>query len=358
MYKSLVRPLLFRIDPEKVHHFVVGAVKLLDKVPGITPAMMHYTSFRDPSGGVVIGGLHFPGRVGLAAGFDKNAEFYNEFAMFGFSFIEIGTVTPLPQPGNSKPRLFRLKQDQALINRMGFNNKGVEEAVKRLKGRYKRVIIGGNIGKNTLTPNENAAQDYAACFDALFDHVDYFTINVSCPNIAGMEKLQDHNSLRAIVDAVMTERRKKSAYKPVFLKISPDLTFSQIDEVISMYAEVGLDGIIATNTTTDRNCLSSPAEMVSIYGPGGLSGKPLFKRSLEIISYICKQSSGSIPVIGVGGIMNEDDAIDMIRAGARLLQIYTGFIYEGPFIVRKINKALKEFLQPFPATACGIHSTS
>ncbi len=355
MYKSLLRPLLFRIDPEKVHHMVVSAVKVLDKIPGVANAMTRFTSFPDPTGGVTIGGLHFPGRVGLAAGFDKNGDFFNEFSMFGFSFIEIGTVTPLPQKGNPKPRLFRLKNDMALINRMGFNNNGVAEAVKKLDGKHKKVIIGGNIGKNTLTPNEHAPVDYAACFDALYEHVDYFTINVSCPNIAGMEKLQDHNSLRSIVDAVMRIRLKKSPYKPVFLKISPDLTFSQLDEVISMYAEAGLDGIIATNTTTDRNCLSTPAEKVNAFGSGGLSGKPLTSRTVEMISYICKQSGGTIPVIGVGGIMNENDAIDMIRAGARLLQVYTGFIYEGPFLVKRINRALKEYFQPFPATAGGIH---
>jgi dihydroorotate dehydrogenase len=327
---------------------VVLAVKFFDKIPGIRRAMIRFTNKPDPSGGVTIAGLHFPNRVGLAAGFDKNAEFFNEFSMFGFSFIEIGTVTPKPQPGNTKPRLFRLKNDNALINRMGFNNKGLEHAVIRLKNRDSRVIIGGNIGKNTATTNENAAADYAACFEGLYDAVDYFAINVSCPNIAGMEKLQDKDSLREILLSVMKIRAQKQVSKPVFLKISPDLTFRQIDEVIALYAEVGLDGLIATNTTTDRNCLSEKADHL---GPGGLSGKPLTARSVEIISYICKQSDGAIPVIGVGGIMNRDDAVAMIRAGARLLQVYTGFIYEGPFLVRDINIALKEYFQAFPAGA-------
>jgi dihydroorotate dehydrogenase len=308
--------------------------------------MTRFTNKQDPSGGITIAGLHFTNRVGLAAGFDKNAEFFNEFSMFGFSFIEIGTVTPKPQPGNPKPRLFRLKNENALINRMGFNNKGLEHAVSQLKNRNRKVIIGGNIGKNTATANENAAADYAACFDGLYDSVDYFAINVSCPNIAGMEKLQDQDSLREILLSVMKIRAQKPVNKPVFLKISPDLTFSQIDEVISLYNEVGLDGIIATNTTTDRKCL---AENADHYGNGGLSGKPLASRSVEIVSYICKQSDGMIPVIGVGGIMSKDDALSMIRAGARLLQVYTGFIYEGPFLVRDINRALEEYFQAFPA---------
>jgi dihydroorotate dehydrogenase len=346
MYKSVLRPILFLIDPERVHHLVVGTVRFLDKIPGVRNAMIRITNKPDPSGGVTIAGLHFPNRVGLAAGFDKNAEFFNEFSMFGFSFIEIGTVTPKPQPGNKKPRLFRLKSENALINRMGFNNKGLENAVNQLRKRNSNIIIGGNIGKNTATLNENAAEDYAACFDGLYDSVDYFAINVSCPNIAGMEKLQDHDSLRDILLSVMKIRAQKPLRKPVFLKISPDLTFRQIDEVIDLYTETGLDGIIATNTTTDRNCL---AENADHYGPGGLSGKPLAARSAEIVSYICKHSDGAIPVIGVGGIMNRDDALSMIRAGAQLLQVYTGFIYEGPFLVRHINIALKEYFQAVPA---------
>jgi dihydroorotate dehydrogenase len=346
MYKTVLRPILFRIDPERVHHMVVLAVKFLDKIPGIRRAMIGFTNKPDPSGGITIAGLHFPNRVGLAAGFDKNAEFFNEFSMFGFSFIEIGTITPQPQPGNTKPRLFRLKNDNALINRMGFNNKGLAHAVRQLGKRNSHLIIGGNIGKNTATKNENAAADYAACFEGLYDSVDYFAINVSCPNIAGMEKLQDQDSLRDILTAVMKIRAQKAISKPVFLKISPDLTYKQVDEVLELYAEVGLDGIIATNTTTDRKCLSEKADN---YGPGGLSGKPLATRSVEIVSYICKQSGGVIPVIGVGGIMSKDDAIAMIRAGAKLLQVYTGFIYEGPFLVRDINIALKEYFQGFPA---------
>lgn len=346
MYKSVLRPILFRIDPERVHHMVVLAVKFLDKIPGARRALIKFTNKPDPSGGVTIAGLHFPNRVGLAAGFDKNAEFYDEFSMFGFSFIEIGTVTPKAQPGNTKPRLFRLKNDNALINRMGFNNKGLDHAVNRLRNRNSRVIVGGNIGKNTATANENAPADYAACFEGLYESVDYFAINVSCPNIAGMEKLQDKDSLREILLSVMKIRALKPVIKPVFLKISPDLTYKQIDEIIELYAEVGLDGIIATNTTTDRNCLSQKSDQL---GPGGLSGKPLSTRSTEIVSYICKQSGGVIPVIGVGGIMNKTDALAMIRAGARLLQVYTGFIYEGPFLVRDINIALKEYFQAFPA---------
>jgi dihydroorotate dehydrogenase len=342
MYKSVIRPLLFRIDPERVHHMVVAAVKCIDKIPGIRNTLVRFTNKKDPTGGVTIAGLHFKNRIGLAAGFDKNAEFFNEFSMFGFSFVEIGTVTPLPQPGNVKPRLFRLKQDRALINRMGFNNKGVDEAVVRLKNRNSGLIIGGNIGKNTATPNELAARDYATCFEKLYESVDYFAVNVSCPNINGMEKLQDQDSLREILVSVINIRKKKTQYKPVFLKISPDLTFRQVDEVIELYHEVGLDGIIATNTTTDRKCISANPDQLERFGSGGLSGQPLKTRTIQIISYICKQSK-DIPVIGVGGIMSSDDAIEMIRAGACLLQMYTGFIYEGPFLVRKINLALQEY---------------
>jgi dihydroorotate dehydrogenase len=344
MYKAVLRPILFHIDPEKVHHLVVFLVRLLTAIPGIKKIIRNYLNYSHPLLKTSIAGLEFENKVGMAAGFDKNADFFNEFSIFGFSFIEIGTVTPLPQLGNPKPRLFRLVKDNALINRMGFNNKGIEHAVNRLNHRDKSIIVGGNIGKNTLTPNEKAVDDYEKCFIQLYDVVDYFSINVSCPNIKDLGKLQDQDSLRIILERIMKVRSGKPLYKPVFLKISPDLSFEHLDEIITLYHEVGLDGIIATNTTIGRNHLNTDVNIVNGIGLGGLSGDPLKKRSLEIVSYICKQSENLIPVIGVGGIMTAGDAIDMIKAGASLVQVYTGFIYDGPLIVRRINKAIKEFL--------------
>jgi dihydroorotate dehydrogenase len=340
MYKAIIRPLLFLLDPEKVHHLVVFMVKMLNCIPGLNYLLRNYLfgSVRTP--GVEVAGLKFKSRIGLAAGFDKNASFLDAFSMFGFSFIEIGTVTPKPQPGNPKPRLFRLPADRALVNRMGFNSKGVDVAVRNLQQCKRNVLIGGNIGKNTATPNELAARDYAETFEKLYGYVDYFAVNVSCPNISGLEKLQDKDSLREILNSLMKIRHSKGLYKPVFLKISPDLSNPHIDEILEIYREVGLDGIIAANTTTGRNGLATAAEKVNQIGNGGLSGKPLTNRTLEVIRYICKQPGKQIPVIGVGGIMSASDAVEMIRAGAVLIQLYTGFIYEGPFLVRNINKAM------------------
>ncbi|HEX2396132.1 MAG TPA: quinone-dependent dihydroorotate dehydrogenase, partial [Bacteroidales bacterium] len=253
-------------------------------------------------------------------------------------------VTPVSQPGNSKPRLFRLPKDKALINRMGFNNKGVDHAATNLAKKRKKIIIGGNIGKNTVTLNENAPEDYYRCFLRLYDLVDYFVVNISCPNIKDMDKLQDQDSLRGILDRLTLARREKRQYKPIFLKISPDLTYKRLDETITLYHETSLDGIIATNTTTDRTCLDGSNAILNRIGPGGLSGEPLKERALEVVRYICKQSNGKIPVIGVGGILNERDAVEMIKAGASLIQVYTGFIYNGPLIVRKMNKAIARYL--------------
>ncbi|MBN2813848.1 MAG: quinone-dependent dihydroorotate dehydrogenase [Bacteroidales bacterium] len=341
MYKQIIRPILFLINPETVHHLVVMLVRLIALIPGLPFLLRSHFTIRHPLLETRIGGLTFVNKVILAAGFDKNADFYRQFSIFGFAGIEVGTVTPLPQRGNPKPRSFRLPQDSALINRMGFNNKGVSHTVEKLTGpKPESLIIGGNIGKNTVTPNEKAADDYGFCFKKLYDHVDYLVINVSCPNIKDLDKLQDHESLREILDRVMLIRASKPFRKPVFLKISPDLSFEQIDEIIELYHAVGLDGIIATNTTTGRDNLLTPAQLVETIGQGGLSGAPLKNKSLDTIRYICKQSDNKIPVIGVGGIINAQDAIDMIEAGAVMLQVYTGFIYEGPFIVHKINKAL------------------
>jgi dihydroorotate dehydrogenase len=344
MYKAVIRPVLFLIDPEKVHHVVVFLIKLIAKIPGIHSFLTKSMTYRKPELKTVVAGLEFCNRVGLAAGFDKNADFYQECSMFGYAFMEIGTVTPLPQPGNPKPRLFRLPFDHALINRMGFNNKGVDYAVERLLKRNNNLIIGGNIGKNTITPNVKAAEDYLYCFRKLYDAVDYLVVNVSCPNIAGLEKLQDHDSLKEILDGIMAERAGKMIRKPVFLKISPDLSQKQIDETLELYHAAGLDGIIATNTTLQRTGLSSSTVKIDSIGKGGLSGKPLHKRVVEVISYICKQSGNSVPIIAAGGIMTPEDALEMIKAGASLVQVYTGFIYEGPCIVKRMNKAIYRYL--------------
>jgi dihydroorotate dehydrogenase len=345
MYKALIRPLFFLMDPEKAHHLVVFLVKIISSVPGVNSLLRRLLTYRHSMLKTTVAGLTFENKVGLAAGFDKNADFFNEFGAFGFSFIEIGTVTPVAQPGNARPRLFRLPKDNALINRMGFNNKGAAYAADKLKHRKQNIIIGGNIGKNTVTLNQNAFEDYLKCFTALYDRVDYFAVNVSCPNIKDLDKLQDTDSLRGILKTLIKERSNRPVYRPVFLKISPDLTFKQLDDTIALYFEVGLDGIIATNTTTDRTCLTSDSDFIIHTGPGGLSGLPLKQRALEIVRYICKQTDGRIPVIGVGGIITPEDAVDMIAAGASLVQVYTGFIYDGPLIVRKSNRAIAKYLQ-------------
>lgn len=340
MYKQLIRPIFFCIDPEKVHHIVVVLVKFGFKIPGIQALVRCMFSVKDSRLERKVFGLTFSNPVGLAAGFDKNATFFNEFSSFGFSFIEIGTVTPKGQPGNPKPRLFRMPLSKGLINRMGFNNNGVDEAVKNLKKRKTNIIIGGNLGKNTNTPNDCAVSDYVITFNELYDYVDYFVVNVSCPNISNLHKLQDKDSLMLILNSVLAERATKTVIKPVLLKISPDLNFNQIDEVIDMVLETKIDGVVATNTTTGRYNLNEPSDKISAIGNGGMSGLPLRDRSTEVIRYISQKTGGKIPIIGVGGILSAQDALDKIDAGAALVQIYSGFIYEGPILVKKINKSI------------------
>jgi dihydroorotate dehydrogenase len=286
-------------------------------------------------------GLKFKNPVGLAAGFDKDAKLYNEFSNFGFGFVEIGTLTPKPQDGNPTPRLFRLKPDQAIINRMGFNNKGVFDAVERLKKDHK-VLVGGNIGKNKITPNDEAIKDYLICFDALFPHVDYFAVNVSSPNTPGLRELQDKEPLKALLNELKKENAKygqsNGKEKPILLKIAPDLTDDQLLDIIAIVAETKIDGVIATNTTISRANLKS--DLVSTEEKGGLSGKPLKNRSTEVIRFLAEKSGKAFPIIGVGGIHSEKDALEKLEAGADLIQLYTGFIYEGPALVKRINKAL------------------
>jgi len=340
MYQHLIRPLLFLFDPEKIHHFVSFLLRLACSIPGIPWLLKKHYLVEHPSLEREVFGIRFPNPVGIAAGFDKEAKLYNQLACFGFSHVEVGTVTPKGQPGNPKPRLFRLPADQALINRMGFNNAGVEVFAENLRRQSPKLLIGGNIGKNTLTPNEMAIADYCHCFSELFDLVDYFVVNVSCPNIANLAKLQDKDELLALLNAVQQINNSKPKRKPVLLKIAPDLNDGQLNEVIEITFETGIDGIIATNTSTLRENLRTPSTKVKQIGNGGLSGKPLRDNSSRVINYLHTRSQGKIPIIGVGGIMTADDAMDKIKAGASLVQVYTGFIYSGPAIARRINKKL------------------
>ena len=335
MYKVLIRPLLFCFDPEKVHYFTFSTIRFISKLPGCAALIRSLYAVDNKKLERELFGLTFKNPVGLAAGFDKDAKLYNELSNFGFGFIEIGTLTPKPQAGNPKKRLFRLKADSAIINRMGFNNGGVAEAVVRLR-KNKGVLVGGNIGKNKVTPNEEALNDYKECFDALFDHVDYFVVNVSSPNTPNLRALQDKEPLTELLNALQIENAKKSLQKPILLKIAPDLTNEQLLDIIDIVADTKIDGVIATNTTISRVGLQSDnkAEV------GGLSGKPLKERATEVIRFLAEKSQNAFPIIGVGGIHTAQDALDKIDAGASLVQLYTGFIYEGPKLIKDINKAL------------------
>jgi dihydroorotate dehydrogenase len=340
MYKVFLRPVLFLVDPEKIHHFVFSFLKWSGKIPGVKSLLRSLYCLEDKRLEKKILGITFKNPVGLAAGFDKDAMLIDEAACLGFGFIEIGTLTPKPQPGNDKPRLFRLPADQALINRMGFNNRGVLEAVERLRKRRSTVVVGGNIGKNKLTENENAIDDYRLCFEALHDHVDYFVVNVSSPNTPGLRALQEKEPLRNLLAAIKRLSLSKPSRKPVLLKIAPDLTDGQLDDVIGIVKETGTDGIIATNTTISREGLHTDKTVLEKIGNGGLSGKPLTLRATEVIRYLRAGFGPGFPIIGVGGIMTAADALDKLDAGADLVQLYTGFIYEGPALIKKINKAI------------------
>lgn len=343
MYQ-LLKSLLFLMPAEKAHHFTTNALKIAFKVPLIKVIFQLAFQVNDTRLQRNLFGLTFKNPVGLAAGFDKNAEFMEEFAAMGFGFLEIGTVTPLPQAGNPQPRLFRVKKDRALINRMGFNNKGMNAVKDRLRKRPKGILIGGNIGKNKATGNEHATSDYLKCFETLFPFVDYFVINVSSPNTPDLRKLQDREPLEALIRELQKANRKKPHMKPLLLKIAPDLTNSQLDDIVEIAQDTGLSGIIATNTTISRQGLQEAEEIVSSLGPGGLSGAPLLHRSTDVITYL-KGKYPALPIIAAGGIMGEEDALEKLRAGADLVQIYTGLVYEGPGLIKKINKAiLKEGL--------------
>ena len=340
MYKLLLRPLLFLFDPESIHYFTVALLRLASKFPGFQRMLSGLFSIHDARLERKLLGLYFKNPVGLAAGFDKDARLINELASFGFGFIEIGTLTPKPQSGNERPRLFRLPKDEALINRMGFNNEGVLAAVTRLKKVKPGLIVGGNIGKNKATPNEKAFEDYNYCFEALYPYVDYFVINVSSPNTPNLRELQEKEPLKKLLTQVRDLGNAKEKVKPILLKISPDLTASQLDDVIEILKETKTDGVIATNTTISRDGLLTSLESVQTIGAGGLSGRPLSVKSNEVISYLRQGLGPNYPIIGVGGIMSVQDTLDKIKAGADLIQIYTGFIYEGPGFIKRINKAL------------------
>jgi len=341
MYKALIRPLLFLLDPEQVHHLAFNLIRISGRL-GFSGMIRKKFLLEDPGLEREVFGIRFRNPVGLAAGFDKNAELFNELSDFGFGFVEIGTLTPKPQEGNPRKRLFRLKADQALINRMGFNNSGVAVAAERLQKKH-RVVIGGNIGKNKSTPNEQAANDYLICLETLFPLVDYFAVNVSSPNTPGLRELQERIPLTALLLALQRKnellaKKQGLAPKPILLKIAPDLSEGQLMEILGIVEDTGISGIIATNTTVSREGLRSES---SISGEaGGLSGKPLKARSTEVIRFLFEQSKGKVPIIGVGGIHSPEDALEKLRAGASLVQVWTGFIYEGPALAKKINQGL------------------
>ncbi|MCK8481643.1 quinone-dependent dihydroorotate dehydrogenase [Psychroserpens algicola] len=340
MYKLLLRPILFAFDPEKVHYFTFSLIRNISKLPGMPSLFRSLYQLNDKSLERELLGLKFKNPVGLAAGFDKNAVLYNELANFGFGFIEIGTVTPKGQEGNPKKRLFRLKDDKGIINRMGFNNEGLEAAISELKKNKGQLIIGGNIGKNTKTLPEDYTKDYLECFNGLHPYVDYFVLNVSCPNVGSHAKLNDKDYLLELISEVQKANATFEKQKPILLKIAPDLNTIQLDEIVDLVNETNLDGVIASNTSIDRSGLKASEDRLTAIGNGGLSGQPIKTKSTQVIKYLADKSNKSFVIIGVGGIHSADDAIEKIEAGADLVQIYTGFIYEGPKLIRHINKAL------------------
>ncbi|WP_458626256.1 quinone-dependent dihydroorotate dehydrogenase [Winogradskyella sp. PC D3.3] len=340
MYKALIRPVLFSFDPEKVHYFTFSLIRNVSKLPGIKSLFRSLYLIEDKRLERELFGLKFKNPVGLAAGFDKNAVLYNELANFGFGFIEVGTVTPKAQEGNPKQRLFRLKDDKGIINRMGFNNEGLQAAILKLKKNKGEVIIGGNIGKNTQTLPENYTKDYLECFNALHPYVDYFVLNVSCPNVGSHAKLNDKDYLLELISSVQKANETFEKQKPILLKIAPDLNNVQLDEIVELIAETNLDGVIASNTSIDRTGLKTSDARLTEIGNGGLSGQPIKSKSTKVIKYLADKSNKAFPIIGVGGIHSAEDAIEKLEAGADLVQVYTGFIYEGPSLIKQINKTL------------------
>jgi dihydroorotate dehydrogenase len=337
---TLLRSLLFLLPAESAHHFTLGMLKIACKIPFGKSALRALFDSENPSSQKELFGLQFKNSVGLAAGFDKNAKYIDELACLGFGFIEIGTVTPIAQEGNPLPRLFRLPKDKAIINRLGFNNDGLDAVIERLKKRKSTIIVGGNIGKNKLTPNDKAVDDYVICFKKLFDYVDYFVVNVSSPNTPNLRALQEKDKLFEILNTLQELNRKKSKPKPILLKIAPDLNRAELDDVLSVVLESQIAGLISSNTTIDRGGLLTTDAEIEKIGNGGLSGLPVLQKSNEVLAYLQQNNSTGIPIIAVGGISKAGDAVEKINLGAEMVQVYTGFIYEGPGLIKAINKAL------------------
>ena len=345
MYKQLIRPILFRFNPEFAHNLTLRGLKLTDKLYLARPLMRLIYKRKYPALEREVFGIKFPNPVGLAGGLDKNAECYNPLSDFGFGFIEIGSLTPKPQEGNPRPRCFRLVKDRALINRMGINNKGVLHAIKQLRDHRPEVIIAANIAKNTSSDDpEQISRDYDYAFSMLYEFVDFFVINVSCPNVEGLTSLQDISYLSDIMDVVLDKRMNMDHLKPILIKISPDLSHAQVDEIVDYAMRSGVDGIIAGNTTRTRDGLTTSARRVESIGNGGLSGAPIFEKSLEMVRYLVQVTGGKLPIIGCGGIMSPEQAQQMLNAGASLIEIYTGFVYEGPALPAKIQRYLNKHL--------------
>ncbi len=341
MYKHILKPILFCFNPERAHNILFSLLSFLRHVPFARSIIRAIYKKDVPTQAKEVFGIRFPNPVGLAGGLDKNGEFYNDMANFGFGFVEIGSLTPKPQDGNPKPRCWRVPGDKAIINRFGINNKGVKNAVEHLKKERPEVIVAANISKNTSSINEEAAKDYETAFGLLYDFVDMFVVNISCPNVVGLTALQDISFLSEIVDKLLSLRMYYDEYRPILLKVSPDLSHQQLDEIIDYSLRSGIDGIVAGNTTRTRDGLTTISqEKIDEIGNGGMSGAPVHKKNLDLVRYIHKQSDGKLPIIGVGGIMSPEDAQEMIDAGASLVEIYTGFIYEGPALVKKIIRHL------------------
>lgn len=340
MYEKVLKPLFFLMSPEKAHYSAMGLLSIAVRIPGMHFLLKRYFNSSAETEAIDVCGLKFPNRVGLAAGFDKDARWLRELSVLGFGHVEIGTLTPLPQDGNPQPRLFRLPSDNGLINRMGFNNGGVHDAVERLKNRPECLIVGGNIGKNKVTPNDKAVDDYLICFEALHPYVDYFTVNVSSPNTPGLRELQDKEPLTTLLSSVVEANKSKEVQRPIFLKIAPDMENGQLDDIVDIVKTVGVDGVIATNTTISREGLSTQSSVVENMGAGGLSGSPVRKRSTEVVRYLSEKSGGAFPIIGVGGIDGTEAAREKLEAGASLVQVYSCMVYKGPALASKIVKGL------------------